>query len=784
MMRHPGCDEYRASTCWRQSIDPVTTPTREMTGSKEPHGRSATRSRLERLRVGLLIVVMICSVFAAGAPDLAAASLPGDAQIGAVTNVDPAATSGTSIDADEAARPEISGSFSKQRYEGVTGDPVEIEYTADNTEGPTYLLIGGNRLTDTGKSVGFVDIINVTGSSSGSVTLNTRLLGTDEGPADSCNNTGCDIEFRDEEGNLVAEGLEGLPGSTGAGGLPRPLVAQRYRLAVTGDTFVVRDSGVIDPVESGAESDLVLRDPEFHDQIETFVTDNPADRSDGDGAESLSALRENGADQAVVAKGDRIVLGFESTGIWGALSHFAENRSAGTLQAGEEVDHRVLGDLLEAEEGVTLSVRQTNPGQNERRSELDLSAANSDDVTVLLADAGNVTTGENDPTASRFYLVLDTSDDSAFTADPEPGDEFAVEFALEGTEGEAYRFADTREPPGAFEPVSALDDRRKEQFPYLRKSDGRVTAETSFRVGGHGLQYDHITDDGEILVETGDARITGETVILPQTEMSATFTSDDDGPPGRTESELTISNMSFAIDVELANATPGDRLNYRLYEDSSLRDSRTVIVVEDATNPERLRIVKATTNLTVTQGERLSNLSTTVRNVGALETRGQLSLTIGDGLVTERRQISVDRDASQNETFSGLTADLEPGEYAYTLAIDGGTVDGTLTVKQDPAVAGVNESDEGDDSANMTDGKNETDDAGDVSGGDSRQTEDSEATDDEGATDGNRTENDRDGGSNGRDDTAATLFLFGIGTRETVGGTVLVGVIYLLGHWV
>jgi len=67
-----------------------------------------------------------------------------------------------------------------------------------------------------------------------------------------------------------------------------------------------------------------------------------------------------------VTKGDRVVLGFESTGIWGALSYFAERRSTGAIEPGTQIDHRVLSDLLEAEEGVSLRIRQTNPGRNER----------------------------------------------------------------------------------------------------------------------------------------------------------------------------------------------------------------------------------------------------------------------------------------------------------------------------------------------------------------------------------------------------------------------------------
>lgn len=183
-----------------------------------------------------------------------------------------------------------------------------------------------------------------------------------------------------------------------------------------------------------------------------------------------------------MTKGDRVVLGFESTGIWGALSYFAERRSTGAIEPGTQIDHRVLSDLLEAEEGVSLRIRQTNPGRNERGAEFDLANADPKDVTLYLAEGETLERGESDRAPGRFYLAIDTSDGGPFTDDPEPGDEFAVEFALEGTDGERYAFRDGQEPPAAFEPKSEANDRVSEQYPYHESADGRVSTEASFSV--------------------------------------------------------------------------------------------------------------------------------------------------------------------------------------------------------------------------------------------------------------------------------------------------------------
>ncbi|WP_172863949.1 BGTF surface domain-containing protein [Halorubrum trapanicum] len=691
-----------------------------------------------------------------------------------------------------ADRPEIDGGFSRSTYTGVAGDPVRIRYTADNPGEDEYLLIGGNRLTDTGQPVGFVDVLKITGSSE--TTINTRTLGTDASNVESCGleDTSCDLEFVDENGDPVAENLSALPSATGAGGLARPLVPQRYRLAITNGTFVVEDSGVVTPTASADQADLLLEKPKFREEVEVFTTaDRDALGEDVD-AESLDVLRENGLDRSVVTKGNRIVLGFESTGIWGALSHFAAERDAGPIEAGGAVDHRVLADLLEKESGVSLRVRQTNPGMNEPPATLDLSRADAEDVSLIFADATELATPD---APGRFYLVIDTSDGDHFTEEPEPGDEFAVEFALEGTEGERYAFADGGEPPGAFNASSAFDG-GSEQFPYWTAGDSTVRAEASFTVRERYLRYDHVTDDGDLLVEIEDGRLTGTTSLLPRREMTATFVNDAGDAPFRTESPLEIGDGNFTIAVDLEEVSPGTRLNYELYEGSTLRDSRTVIVVGDADNPDELVIDDAPENVTVTEGGNLSALRVVARNAGGLTGEGELTLTVDNGSAVGSWGVRLEPGKSRTYAFGSVTVDLDPGTYPFTLRLDGDTHGGTLVVEQDPATTTID--DEGDGSTeNGTDtGDGGADDGTDVDGsgddGDSEPNSTAPNGSDSGA-DSNDTETDGDGGPGATSDGDAPaeqetdsvgMLPLPFGTREAFGGTVLVGAIHLLGHWV
>ena len=758
-------------------------------------------ARLHRLSTTLcgttaLVVLVAVIVVVATAPAAAGLSAPDSESPTEPLGPNAVTTEPTAGDGPS-DRPAINGSFVRPTYTGIAGDPVEIRY--NDIDEKRYLLIGGNRLTDTGGSVGYTDVV-VLQPDSNNVTINTRLLGTDNSTAESCREGGCDLDFRDEDGNPHdnVEDLSDLSGATGAGGLARPLVPERYRLAITNGTFVVEEPGVVTPVETAAQSDLLLTKPTFHDEIEVFTT---ADSNDIEGEadnESLSTLEQNGLDRTAVTKGDRVVLGFESTGIWGALSYFADKES---LQAGQAVDPSVLREFLRTEDGVSLEVRQTNPRMNEPRSELDLADADPEDVTLLLADAEELETGDSTP--GRFYIVLDTSDGGPFTEDPEPGDEFAVEFALKGAEGYRYAFAAADEgPPASFK--SRLQ--APEQFPYWETADGTVSAEASFSVQERYFEYDHVTDDGELLVEDSGGAVTGTTTILPPIEMSATFVDDTRDEWFRSESQVELSEGNFSISADLGGADPGTRLNYELYDGTTLRDSRTVVVVDDTDDPDRLAIDSVPQNATVAKGGNLSALGIDVRNAGGLEGEGTLALDVDDGNLTTARELTLSSNESRTVGFPSTTVRLDPGEYLFTATLDGDQRNGTLVVAENPARTTIDNDDGEDGGSNTDDSKNSSN-----SGDDNESTTDTDtnstdtdgnstASDSEGATntdgnssDPNENSSNPDGNSSnpagdpdgsGDEDEPTTFLPFGIGTRETLVGTVVVGAIHILGHWV
>lgn len=789
----------------QQSTTTAPPPAAHATERPPSEQRSAADgSRSIALPVGrataLLLGVVLVGLFVVGAAS----------GIGAADPSDPSATAGTSAAAEPVGITEpvasdavstsnlaaldtgqaggapasVNGSFSRDLYTTTTGDPAEVAVIADGE--PTYLLVGGNRLSDPNVPVGYTDVIRIEGDGRVDLTLNTRLAGTgkeyvstpddSDATVTSCAIDDCSSEltFMDEDGDKLEMG--DLPTATGAGGLVRPLAPQRYRLAIVENaTFTVDSDGAVAPAAASERSNLRIVGSEDHlgESVEVFTT--MSGEAGGDTAiDSVSALRSDGLERDAVTKGDRLVIGVEAAGVWGALSHLADERGE-TVEPGENATGAVLGDLLDVEEGVSLRIEQTNPGQNRAPTRIGADALGN--ATLLFESAEEFETAPNDPSPGRLYLVIDTSDDNGIGARLDPGDEYRVTFELHGERGSRYQFASDSDDIDADAPFAAAsvdDDGVPEQFPFLSADDDGVSATTTVAISERYLRYDNTLNDGRILVD-GDA-ISGTTTLLPATDLHGEFAYDGGETPQLSDADVSIDDGgNFTVDPGVADVPLGGQVTFDLYADDVLYDSRTLVVVDDIENPNRLRLENATTNVTVTRGESLDDLSTTVRNVGAVDARDSLSLDVDDGAIVEERRVRVSPDASHNETFADLDIELDPGEYPYTLTVEDDEVSGVLNVVADPAVTQIDDDDGAADEGDDADG--DADAADDVSMPDEPETNESD-----GATDTDATPTDDE--SPDEDQSGTTPALLPVGTREAFGGTVLVGATYLLGHWV
>lgn len=712
-----------------------------------------------------------------------------------------------------------SGSFGQSEYTTAAGDLVTIDVAVDGA-GPTYVVVGGDQLSD-GRTTGFLDILRVDGDRT--ITINTRLLGTNattdevyaasgdvysyaHGPGDGAERDihtteFSDLSFESDDGDQY-DTLAELRSAAGVGYNPAPLAPQRYRLLLGyGDTLTVQD-GTVHLEHRLARADLRLESPEFREQIDVYT----ALTDDVDEAGSLDDLLGSARERHAITHGDALILGFEATGLWGALAA----QSATPLDSTGNLSVDSLHDLTTSEtgsitgEGVSLRVRQTNPGRNEAATELTLDGT-SDGHSLLYGPPTDLTGYDDGPNPGALYLVVDTSEVDAFSASLDDGDEFSVTFGLAGIEGDRYRFDRSGgEAASPFAAESVNEAGVAEQFPYRTVAEGPVSATANFSVREPMMAYHNVTDDGIILVENGSiGTITGNTTLHPETDLTAELVVDA-GPSSRVNDRPVeiADDDSFRIRTVLSDIPPGSSIALDVYDGTSLYDSRSIVVVEDLEHPSSLAIDDAPANVTVSHGEPLSNLSVDIRNDGYVAGLERLTLSVDNGSLTDDRRIRVRPDRVETVVFSRATADLDPGEYTYSVSIENSESTGTLTVTPDSAVDSDSAATTYTDSQTTTDASTDagssTDTATDApavsddsSGGDDSLSSDEddrsgETAGDDSADGGDPadSEDSEDSEDPADDEATPTMIPFGIGPRETLGGTALVGVTYLLGHWI
>jgi len=715
-----------------------------------------------------------------------------------VTAFETGATATATIDVVET---DLSGSFSADRYEAPAGELVEFSVSLDGAD-EGYVVLGGDRLSDPDIPTGYLDVLHV--EDGDTITANTRLIGTNAnseavygedvvsyaqtyGPNTDADETETfeGLRFEDADGDSVGDSLSDLRSAASTGGIAGPLTPQRYRLTLgTGDAITIRSDDIVAPERSFDRSHLVLTEPEFGEDLS--IATAPGGPAGADAAEDDPLA--DAVDRSTITEGDRLVLQFEAVGFGGALAHLAEadssyddGREAVYEDGGVRAD--VFNDLLEIEEGLSLSIEQTNPGPNERRTRLDLSSVSSGDAYVFVDEPADGVPGDASAVGT-YTLVIDTRG-NAFDDALAAGNEFEVKLALEGDAGERYEFDRSGgTPPAPFAAKSASTSEFDQQFPYLWPEESGSVLNASFRIGEERLEYDHTTADGDLLVTPEEGVISGNTTLHPATELEGEQISDAGPTPSLSRDSTTPDSAdgNFSLTGDFTDAEPGQRITFELYAEGDFYDARPVWVVSDLDEPFTFAVENVTEEVTVTEGESLSNLTATVRNAGDLRGEDRLTLDVDDERLVDSERVRLNPDRTENVSFAGTTADLPPGEYTYTLSTETDDTSGTLIVEpaEDPDDASeLDDSDVADDAADdgddaEVDGPDEADETDDAADDGDDVEDEADETD---GVDGADDDDDGDG-----DDPAPTFLPFG--TREVLGSTAVVGATYLLGHWV
>jgi|GEM_PF-681862 hypothetical protein len=611
--------------------------------------------------------------------------------------------------------------FSETDYQSPAGDFVEVSISSGDLD-EAYVMIGGDEDANGGNFENHIDVLRVSGDAT--FVINTRLVGSDRDSEDVyipingdvtsyAHSIGADSEptgefedvsFENENGDEIATTLAQFRTQQGVSPMGSPLQANRYQLVAGGSgTVIDRNDGIPDFRQPIARSNLVLTQPEVGNVTIYTLPPGPADQVDqfeegGEpiGSGDIGSLLGEATETDQIARGDRILIEVQSSGMYGALFDQAASEQAAVADGDvDNIPLEQINTLLERHEGIHIGLTTTEfGGPNHGGSTLQFDNVDSSDLRVLPDDTAdlwdNTDTLGSDPLIGGFYIVIDTRGSDPFNNQPQDGDELTFDIAYESPPDERYTYPDYSfgTPPDPFDPaVSEVDG--VEHFPYYGASDTTERASNSFVFEDPYIDYGETTLDGELIVaaEAGSV-IAGETNIAPgsQVEMQL-VASNRPNPQTITIEQVEISeDGSFEVTEDFSAFEPGERVEVEFYSqgrliDNRLIDRRGVRVVDDLDNPSNFEIESLTDEAEVVRGQRLSAIETTIVNSGEIADRQLVEFDL-NGETIRDQSVTLDGGEAASLDLSEEFVVLPVGEYNYTVRTEDDERTGQLTVTE------------------------------------------------------------------------------------------------------
>lgn len=523
------------------------------------------------------------------------------------TDTTAAASAGLEI-SDE----DIDASFEQSSYRQPAGDVVELTVELEDTD-RAYLQFGG-------ETAGFVDILYIEDEDDdGEVTflINTRTLGTTADIDSVYHSEGDTVEsalhggittpssgptFRNEDGDTLQSGgasgdftayvdalelIDASAGETPTDQLTRPPQPTVYDVSVAGNgIFVVNDD---EQSELDEELDLAVVElvPPEIENIQTFVAS--ADSADED--DEVSDLSTVLTQRSEVARGDRLVIKVEASGIYGHLVALSpENFDA--LEDGFQA--KTLHQLVTERrgEGVSFEVEADDAVGNQPATALNLGSDSVDEQDIfILAD--------ND--AGRMYVIADTGSNEAFDGDVDSDVEFTAEMEYQTDADEPFRF----DSGGISGSAGGEDGDTDPAFPYLEPGTTQQQ-QTTFSITDPTVTFENSNEErivelfiGGVTNET-DATVSGTTNIAPGSDATLQLRSDRDVSPSfaRTVDVQISPDGTFSTTVSFTEQYLGDIGEISLRAGSSTVGSADFVITEEQT--ETPAETPATTIITAT----------------------------------------------------------------------------------------------------------------------------------------------------------------------------------------
>ena len=375
--------------------------------------------------------------------------------------------------------------------------------------------------------------------------------------------------------------------------LVRPTQSAEYQISVAGYTG---EDKVFDADPGGeannqlASQSLELTQPEIGD-----ITVHTAPEDDADATTDVQELVDAATVRDEIAVDDRVVVQVEATGITGALvagvptaSNYDANTSSDSGPQSVDFDRlnegastQRLAELVETNENVDFEVIADSETGNQAPLEVDLTASDSETFLVLDQDNG------------QFFLVADTSSDSAFANGDAPDEEVEFEAFMEydADDGDnRYEFAGTSSSSGvgvASAPFSQRSGGSYQNFPYLLQ--GEVVDNTvQLEFAPRSISFDNLNEGGQIQVANSEsAELSGTTNVAPGTDAEIRLVSSNASSSFQLGNDVNITeDGSITTTYDVSNQEVGDVFdaNYRV-EGSSV-DSTEGVLVESISEDE------------------------------------------------------------------------------------------------------------------------------------------------------------------------------------------------------
>ena len=513
-------------------------------------------------------------------------------------------TGATATDTIQFSESDEGASFTEGAITDTAGDIATFEFELEDTD-ETWVQIGDEESD-------FVEVLYVKADDADepvSISVNTRLLGTDpeldsaevydtenvdtieSGYHDAVRENSSVFQNVPEDALLFGDD-EGSSGSASNNyadyitsdlslsdendsQLTRPLQPTDYEIQIGGTDIDAEDESVFDASSGGEATDqlasavLTLEQPTIGD-----ITVHTAPSESANDETEVSELVDAATVRDEVAIEDRLIVQVEATGLYGGLVAGADGDTAADHdwdRLDDGVSSNVLYEFVEdTNESINFEVTAEESTGNQAPLKVNLEDGGDSDTFVVLDE-------EN----GQFFVVADTSSDSAFKNGDAPEEDVSFTAELEydaDNEDNRYEFATDQSPA----PFGNADN--AENYPYLAQGE-TLSSSAEFDLAPRSIDFDNVNVDDVLEAENiEDSEISGTTNVAPGTDATIRVSSTEASSSFRNGQDVNITeDGSVSAEFDFSDQEVEDQFQTAYRVSGSSVDSIDSMLVEEGT---------------------------------------------------------------------------------------------------------------------------------------------------------------------------------------------------------